>query len=490
MKNKWSLVIHEATQTTVSIWVGTLFSDCRKYTNCVVKLLDDSETLVTSEIIHISHWHQPFNKLPNRFYKLIKFENLDVNSQYYVEFVRLAEPVGGIQLNEKVLSRGQFSTLPNQLSTEKPFVVALGSCFYSEADNGLTSKAYSQLYFNGNEEYKPDIKLLTGDQVYLDIGLDSLSPISKDIRTRIADDYAHTWQMQRKMFRNGATWFLADDHEYWNNFPQTSSSNPYLWMITASTKAKNIWREAAKCGVENVQQIRRVRTFTLGDDLSFCLVDCRSSRQQGSNPQNFIPKKDFDAVIQWVENLVSPGVLVLPQPLLVNQGGLEDYNLANYQRQYAKLIHTLSQSEHDIVCMSGDVHYGRVASVPIGNKGTMLYEIISSPMSNLTGLDGKFAASSPEKVCDFPTIDIKGLLPQKVLYQKNWAVSTECVSKWYLPDYNKTKEHFMTVSFKKTKDDNTEMNIQAWKIRDVDSSGFPEKEFSQPIRFILKSRVT
>jgi len=483
---KWNLVVHQATQTSVSIWVGTLLSDLRKPEECVVEVLDYNKQRVHAQHISSEQWQRPFRQLNNRFFQLLLFTTLTPDTRYFIEFKRLAQVIGKQKLNEECLARGQFQTLPVHLSTQKNFVVALGSCFYSEADQGAAANAYSNLYCHGEKQYQPNIKLLTGDQVYLDIGLDSLSPLAKDIRNRIAEDYARSWHRLSKMLKNGATWFLADDHEYWNNFPHTAGSNPYLWMITAFNKVKAVWQKAAKDGVERIQQISKVRTFNLGSDLSFCLADCRSYRDKHQPPQKFMPNKDFKQVITWAKNLTSPGIIVLPQPLLVKAGCEHDYNLASHP-QYQELVLALSASGHDIVCLSGDVHFGRIASVPIGNQGAKLYEVISSPMSNLTGLDGKVAAATALRLGKFPAVNIKGVTPQKVVYQKHWSVSAEWVKKWYLPNYKKTKEHFMTLGFKKAAHNTIELNVQAWKVRECyKSSGLPKPEFSSPICFTLK----
>ena len=486
MKNKWSLVVHQASQTSVSIWVGTLFSDLRKHNKCIVNLVDTNKNVVNTQKILKDDWQRPFKKLNNRFFKCITFENLSPNTKYLVEFKRCEQPIEDLKLDEKFLARGQFQTLPENLNQKDPFVVALGSCFYNEEDNGAAANAYQKLYFNGAKEAQPHVKFLTGDQVYLDIGLDSLSPVAKDIRNRIADDYASSWQMQRKMLRNGATWFLADDHEYWNNFPHTSGKNPYLWMITAFSRIKKIWQETAKNGVEQVQQVSLVRTFTIGSDLSFCLADCRSKRDKGEKPKKFMPSKDFQKVINWAKNLTSPGVIVLPQPLLVKKADAVDYNLASHTQQYQELVLAINESGHDIICLSGDVHFGRIASVPIGDKGAMLHEIISSPMSNLTGIDGKIATSTPSRLINFPAVKIKGLTPQKVQYHKHWAVETELVNKWYMPNYRKTKEHFMTLAFSKTDQGSIELQIQAWRVREKNKdTGLPTHEFNTPFSFKL-----
>ena len=496
MKSKWSLVIHDVSETHVNIWVGTLFSDLRKPDECSVILYDQpksvkpednaSRTILFSVKISRSDWNKPFKNINNRFYKYLTFNNLSPNTKYYVDFVRHTQIIETKTLKFNELSKGEFHTLPSKLSKDEPFVIALGSCFYNDEDNGAASTAYSNLYFNGSSEIKPHVKFLTGDQVYLDIGLDSLSPIPNDIRCRIADDYANTWQTQRKMLRNGATWFLADDHEYWNNYPYTSGKNPYLWMITASSKIKKIWKKAAQNGIENVQKVSLVRIFDIGNDISFCFADFRSKRDLEKVPKTMMPAKEFNLIIKWAENLKSPGVIVLPQPLLVKKGSSLDYNLVNYTEQYKQLVSALAHSGHDIICLSGDVHFGRIASVALGNNGAQLHEIISSPMSNLTGLDGKIATSLPKKLKQFPAINITGLKPQTVQYKKHWAVSTQKVSFMWVSPYRKTREHFMTLAFSKTEHNAIKLQVQAWRVREKKpGSVFPKQEFKSAHEFIL-----
>src|SRR5690606_12737473 len=95
----------------------------------------------------------------------------------------------------------------------KPFTIGLGSCFYNHRDGGQVAGAYKALYERGPEAVRPDITLLAGDQVYLDIGFDSLSLLPREIRNRIADDYALHWQALGSLLGAGATWMLPDDHE-------------------------------------------------------------------------------------------------------------------------------------------------------------------------------------------------------------------------------------------------------------------------------------
>lgn len=487
MKNKWSLVIHDVGQTYVNIWVGTLFPDLRKPQTCSVDIFDINNQLIESIHINKEDWQRPFTKVNDRFYSYVTFKNLIANQYYQVKFIRHQQTIKNIILEERVLSNGKFYTLPTKLTNEHPFVIATGSCFYNEEDNGAAANAYTSLFLSNEEQHKPHIKFLTGDQVYLDIGLDSLSPIVKDVRKRIADDYAITWQAQRQMLRHGATWFLADDHEYWNNFPYTSGKNPYLWAITSFKNIKRAWTETAYSAVKNIQKVSLFKTLDIGNDLSICFVDLRSHRDKGDNPKKMLPTKEFKQLLNWASHLTTPGVIVLPQPLLVKPGGELDLNLANFTEQYSQLINALASSGHDIVCLSGDVHFGRIASVRLGNKGAQLHEIISSPMSNLTGLDGKVAASSPKKLSCFPSFAIDGISQETIQYKSEWAVTTQKIKFLGLFSYRKTKEHFMTLSFKKDLENNIQLDVQAWRIRESNKrTGLPKKEFKNSQQFILR----
>ena len=183
---------------------------------------------------------------------------------------------------------------------------------------------------------------------------------------------------------------LPDDHEYWNDYPFYDSLLPTLLALKLPW-VRNAWDTASRDAVKRIQRCPRVDTFSIGKDLSICLADLRSFR--GKN--TFIPTQVFTTIVNWAKSLKSPGVFVSPQPLIVQKNPLER-NLLSFQVQYKELLKALGHSGHDIVLLSGDVHYGRIATVPLGNGGARLVEIIASPLSNLTGLNG--IATSVAKV--------------------------------------------------------------------------------------------
>ena len=147
---------------------------------------------------------------------------------------------------------------------------------------------------------------LTGDQVYLDIGFDSLSLVPREIRERIADDYALHWQALGSILSRGGTWMLPDDHEYWNDYPFYDSAIPTLLALKLR-KVRHSWQRAARDAVTNIQRSPVVDSFSLGDDLSVCFADLRSYRSDNE----FLPQRPFRKLLGWARTLSSPGVLVI-----------------------------------------------------------------------------------------------------------------------------------------------------------------------------------
>ena len=148
----------------------------------------------------------------------------------------------------------------------------------------------------------------------------------------------------------------------------------------------------------------------------------------------------------------------------------------------------MTSSGHDIVVMSGDVHFGRIAQVKMGANGGSLIEVVSSPMSNLTGINSLAsdkAQKTPKQFPDPKAIDMPDFEPQPVQYNKDFNVHTK--KGFPLSAYwkERTREHFMTVSFHKNTA-SVGMSVQAWRIRQQDSDRLPVKDFKQAFTINLK----
>ncbi|MBN0987501.1 hypothetical protein [Amphritea pacifica] len=474
---QWSLVVLRATQNSVKVWAGTLFSTLKMPDHARIELVSPDHTVVHE--ITKADWNRPFSYLRKRFYVTASFNNLQPGTHYKINFLRRIEAIEGVRDESwQQLRTGQFETLPAQLpdSGQKPFTVGFGSCFYNHRDGGQAAGSYKALYDRGDEAVKPTITFLTGDQVYLDIGFDSLSFVNSEIRQRVADDYALHWQALGSILNRGATWMLPDDHEYWNDYPFYDSLIPTLLTLKIK-QVRETWSRAAYDGVQRVQQSPRLDFFKLGDELSFCLADLRSYRDQHS----FLPDADFDRLTHWARSLTAPGVLVIPQPLIVEENKTER-NLLSFKQQYQQLIEALGESGHDIVLLSGDVHFGRIAVASLGPQGGRLIEVIASPLSNLTGLNGIATATpsfKPKKFPDPALFSIPGWSAQPVRYDKSFAVSTK--KGWPLSAYPmaRTREHFMTASFNRAGNGEVRLKVNAWRVRERDSENLPARDFDE-----------
>ncbi len=490
---QWSLVVHRVSQTSMEVWVGTLFPALKMPERARVRLFQGEREL-RSRLIRKPDWQRPFKGMRQRFFTVVTFRRLRAGSEYRVEFERRVEtnPAAGIPGGWQPLRSGAFRTLPPRLPRkgQGAFTIGLGSCFYNHRDGGQAAASYRALYERGNETVRPDITALSGDQVYLDIGFDSLSLIPREIHERIADDYALHWQALGSILSRGGTWMLPDDHEYWNDYPFCDSLIPALLALKLPHVRKS-WQGAARDAVKNIQRSPVVESFSLGEDLSVCFADLRSYRSD----HEFLPRGPFGELLDWAGRRSCPGVLVIPQPLIVKQNNVER-NLRSHRTQYAELLHALGSVSHDVVVLSGDVHFGRIAGVPIGSRGARLIEIVASPMSNLTGLNGVATSVATDRPENFPHVKAArdlGWSRRKVNYYKDGTGRGRFFvpsrkGRWFSAyPRERTREHFMTVSFCRTDEGAIELTADAWLVRERKGPGnLPARSFTRPFRTILK----
>jgi hypothetical protein len=263
---------------------------------------------------------------------------------------------------------------------------------------GNVSRRYQLLCDQSGE---PDLKILTGDQVYLDTPL-VLPMGGQSVRRRISRNYSRTWDKLGYFLSHGANICASDDHEWWNDYP----NRPPLLTNLPGLRGRDTreeWDTTAREFIRKVQLAEPVVTFDLGGDLSFFVADTRINRDMidrdaqppdPADPPNFMEADDFETLIAWIEGLRCPGVLVIGQPLLVRGGNLLDRCMPDFPRQYGKLCRALAVAPYDVAVLSGDVHFGRVARIQIARRDrarpTRLFEVISSPMALVSLFHGRF----------------------------------------------------------------------------------------------------
>jgi hypothetical protein len=291
------------------------------------------------------------------------------------------------------------------------------------------------------------VTFLCGDQVYLDAPFPRYLhhlPGGEGLRLELFEKYRANWAPPdqgagySELLRQGATYFTADDHELWNNAPNKTPVVLKTWF----GPWRQEWYDAASELYDRFQSPSRIMSFGV-DRLSFLVADLRLDRAADRSRVQSDP--DHRRVIDWIDGLPGPGVLVLGQPMLVAEAGwkgnIADWGLPDY-RQYGPLVAAIQRSRHDIVVLTGDVHFGRVAGATLPS-GANLYEVIASPFALVTPLLPQRWAAPPER---FPASLLPGTVGCPV---------------WSRDDYKVEADHFATVAFRDA-GGRLVMHVTAW----------------------------
>lgn len=345
----------------------------------------------------------------------------------------------GLRVGGDLKADGSITTLPYRLpgAGERPLTVLLGSCFYGREDKaGAVGQTYTQL----PHDARPDIKFLCGDQVYLDNPpQDFLNPFHGKswLQARSFKTYLDTWTQSTpvggfgRMLKHNANFFSSDDHEYWNNAPDVGLNVPFF---TATPGKRKDWWEMARELYQIFQTAPGLPVKFKVDPLSFCIAETRFNR--GSGGGDFMLPAAFEDLGSWAANLSGPGVLVIGQPFFENSGSIKDYGLPDFKKQYERLKQYLRQSNHTIVILTGDVHFGRLAVANLRPElGTKLYEVISSPMQLVPGAPGKYQAAP----------QVFGSLTSQ-------------------PEFSLGRNHFLTLEFTAASAQRASMRVRFWPI--------------------------
>ena len=371
-------------------------------------------------------------------YQRVTIPNLTPGGRYEFLLTANGVPVANCRLR----------TLPDRLPSfgESEFIVLLASCFCSAQD---TTGSFGWTFHELPGSERPDIKILSGDQVYLDDPAPHFllhTHTKPELLSTHFENYRRTWLQEgvgggfRGLLQDGANYFSSDDHEFWNNAPSWASLIRDSW----TAKGRANWMDVALSLYKAFQTEKSFITFDIGQ-LSFFIADTRMHRS--ADQTNFMQPGDIAALQNWVGRLRGLGVLVIGQPVLSGRAGwrgkLTDWNLPDYD-QYGELVRALDRTEHSILILTGDVHYGRVARCQL-RPDVELIEIISSPTALVNKLvGGKWNAAPPR----YPAFDVPGAFGR--------AVNTDA-------NFTLTDNHFLTLAFSSI-GQRTRVLIKAWPI--------------------------
>lgn len=294
------------------------------------------------------------------------------------------------------------SAVPNAGPADAPLRILLASCFHRDTDKNRAGTIVHQIV----KSERPDLTLFLGDQVYLDLPtLQNFKNTLPWMAANFESKYVENWFPDEAAFHAGyhellssaPSVFAPDDHEYWNNFPHAA---PHLENTFTGGGRAN-WTQAA-------QQMWRAFQMQSGkapgeavviddiDPLSILVLDTRTDRTRGFDDPKFMSQAAIDATRQWSRNLIARkrfGFLITGQTLFEPPAGFfakrfGDARMADHKSDYAAVIGAIRQAVsagRPILCITGDVHWGRVLAAR-GTATDRLFEIISSPVSLVQNL--------------------------------------------------------------------------------------------------------
>jgi hypothetical protein len=352
-------------------------------------------------------------------------------------------------------TRAWFETLPTALPRSRygagparPFTVWVSSCFHAPRAHPQLEELIERV--TEDPALRPHIKLLLGDQVYLDFPQwRTFFLMGRGaIRAKLNRTYGLSWThpAMARLLAAGATFTLSDDHEFWDDFPERPG--PLSWR---SRKHWKIWSDEALLRYRRLQGGARTRQLAVGNDLRLFLADTRIDRSEGN--LRFMSDASMAELETWIKNLPCPGVIALGQPVLRTPGGASNA-LSDYRQYWRRFLPALRSTPQDLVVLAGDEHFGRVAQTVLNsNNGARLIEIVSSPLALVSQL---VAHQAPRKPKTFHAPG--GQKPSPVTYERS------------VPTYRegerepRTEEQGMTLAFHK-EDGAIVLQVTPWMVR-------------------------
>jgi PhoD-like phosphatase len=245
----------------------------------------------------------------------------------------------------------------------------------------------------------PAFKILMGDQVYQDYPVNWILP--KSSRDLYAERYESYWgdTAYRGVLTSSPNYFLCDDHEFWNDYPERQIHLPRTWPASGRQEIGGVANDLYHRYQRSANpEAAAYYAFSIGPGaaspaVSFFVSDSRSARTNVSeDPHHFFGQDQWTAFQTWAEGLDGPGVLIIGQPIFQRDGDWKDHSLSNFGDDYGRLCQTLQRiltggngrAPHDVLVLTGDIHNGRFGVGTIrGPAPSQVYEFVASPASHI-----------------------------------------------------------------------------------------------------------
>jgi phosphodiesterase/alkaline phosphatase D-like protein len=319
-----------------------------------------------------------------------------------------ADTVYELRLGAPASAPAIIRTPPKSLAPDRGLSLALLSCYFpSDLYVGRAGRVAECLYLmEAGGRPPPHLKIFCGDQIYGDVPPTTSGDAAKLCDTR----YRDAWMDSRfgRVLARGANIFAADDHEYWNGFPdsqfQLQRSRDLNWAAWGQRCREALWREQLVWnfapGITGGNALREGWCAWSMAGVDFFIADTRSDRTSvdGTRRPNAtsVPGASFLAPAQrgaldaWIGSVDRLGVLTLGQPLFANTAGSIDNTLPDYPEDYGHLVKALTDAVAErgisIIVLTGDIHWGRVVYwEPQGGRraGAKLVEVVASPVARV-----------------------------------------------------------------------------------------------------------
>jgi hypothetical protein len=284
--------------------------------------------------------------------------------------------------------------------------------------------------FLDSKDLRPDIAAMVGDQVYIDQPLTEFvfEKSAEDLEQFISLRYLATWRQLRPLLERGQHLHITDDHEYWNDYPFRPVPG---WVALQNDSYRELMSDLTERAAGLIQLHNflgpafPVGESRLTESVSLFAADTRRTRSE----TRFLDRQLFDRLLEWLDGLNGPGILILGQPIVSKARGyfdtldtltggffdflqdllppfirdislasyidnlltfISDRNLPEFQDQYITLLNALQNAAHDVLIITGDIHIGRISRIwMLTREGPprQVYEVVSSPLRILPGAE-------------------------------------------------------------------------------------------------------
>lgn len=292
-------------------------------------------------------------------------------------------------------------TLPD---TADGLNMILASCFYRENNYLITSAPLPKSYMS--IDGLPHLKMLCGDQIYLDLSRGGLIPRELDGPWKLYDEQ---WRDSRFIawMSRGGNLCMADDHEFWNNFPSQKRlgkasflvSEPPEGMARKMEDAFLIYQAVLNADPSDLLKGNplvqgRLSCFEFPGDLApkrlrdrfaMQVLDTRTQRSAldfAASSYQFTSPQWLQETLLRIANRKGPCLLVTSQSLLDRGGGSES-NLADYKEQFATLWNAVWNNPHQMLLLTGDIHWSRAQKFKSSKTERTHYEVVSSALARI-----------------------------------------------------------------------------------------------------------